>query len=216
MFVRPQRRRASRRISRTSGPCRTRRPFSPAPTSCAACIPAVTAAAGVVRSVRGFRRRPGGLAFFRRRLEQHHLHRRRSEKSAARRAAFARAGHGHRHLALFPGERRVSGRPCRWRRFKPRPDDRVATAVLQRHFRRRRREADGRRHHDLHLWLREWADPGGRARLLRHGPRRPVLSLHRPPERQARSRRKAWCCRASGPSAGAGAHAPGRSLQPAR
>ena len=44
----------------------------------------------------------GGLAFFRRRLEQRHIHRGRDQESAAQRSAFARAGRGIR------ADRRIS------------------------------------------------------------------------------------------------------------
>ena len=46
-------------------------------------------------------------------------------------------------------------------------------------LRRHRRQADGRRHPHLHLRLRQRNAPRRSARLLRHGPRRPLLPLCR-------------------------------------
>ena len=56
-------------------------------------------------------------------------------------------------------------------------EDRVATAALAQIFPLRRRAADGGGHPDLHLRLRQRADAGRRARLLRHEPRRAVLQV---------------------------------------
>ena len=75
----------------------------------------------VHRAVRG----AGGVALFRRRLEQHHLHRRRGQGSATQYSPGARFRHGDRHLALSARQRRLSRHasirraatgPCRSRR----------------------------------------------------------------------------------------------------
>ena len=78
------------------------------------------------------------------------------------------------------------------------PDDRVATADAQRHFWKCRGRHHGRRHHDLHLRLREWLDSGRRARLLRHGSRRPILPVDRHDSTNTACPQRDWCCRASG------------------
>ena len=54
-------------------------------------------------------------------------------------------------------------------------EDRVATAVLQQIFLRARSLPDGGGDPDFDLWMRQRADTGRRARLLRDEPRRAVL-----------------------------------------
>ncbi len=89
--------------------------------------------------------------------------------------------HRDRDHAVLPGQYRLSehaspvANPDRSRRSR-------RHGRAQRYLRRRRRGHHGHRHYDFDFWLRQWTDLGWRARLLRHGARRPVLSLHRPVE----------------------------------
>ena len=84
---------------------------------------------GSVRPADRVRRFAGGIAIFRRCVEQHHIHRRRSEESKARHPRFARRGHRDRHYTLFSREfGLLSALPLH--QIQTAPDDRVATATL--------------------------------------------------------------------------------------
>ena len=194
-----------------------RRRSSPGADFLRGLVPAVTAASAAFGLAGRVRRLAGGLDILRRRLEQHHLHRRRSEKSASRCAALAGVGHGHRHHALFPGQRGLSAHACRWRKFRPPPTTAWPPPSCKAIFGSAGRRHHGRRDHDFHLRLRQRLDPGRRARLLRHGARRLVLPLHRPAERARTCLRRDCVLQGYlGGGAGAGANPPGGSAQPAR
>ena len=125
----------------------------------------------VHRAVRG----AGRVALFRRRLEQHHLHGRRGQGSAPQYSPRARPRHGDRHLAVSARQRRVS-RHASIRRAATGPCRSRGDGDARSDLPWSRRDDHGDRDHDLDVRLQQRSDPGRRARLLRHGARRRVLS----------------------------------------
>ena len=73
------------------------------------------------------------------------------------------------YLNILPLDGNPAGATILERGIKFATEDRVGTAVMTQMLGHRRRNADGHRHHAFHLRLLQWLDPGGFARLLRHG-----------------------------------------------
>ena len=152
---------------RRAAPCRSRRASMRRPTY------------GMLhRAVR----RAGGLALFRRRLEQHHVHGRRGEGAAAQHSARARPRHRDRHHALSARQRRLS-RHAALRRDPAGAGRSRRDGHARSHLPGSRRDDHGDRHHDLDVRLQQRTDPRRRARLLRDGARRRLLQARRHAER---------------------------------
>ena len=83
------------------------------------------------------------------------------------------------YLNVLPLDGSPTGTTILERGIKYATEDRVGTAVMTQMFGRGGRNADGDRHHAFHLRLQQRADPGGRARLLRHGQGRLVFQERR-------------------------------------
>ena len=107
------------------------------------------------------------------------------EESLAEPAAGAGARHGTRLAALRPRERLVPERAAvsgdadggdrRGAGNQSRDAGSRGHGRGRDHLRAERRAAHGRRHSDLDVRLQQRIDPVGRASVLRHGPRWPVL-----------------------------------------
>ena len=88
-------------------------------------------------------------------------------------------GVAHRFGSLYRLQFRLPERPAACRRFRTRRRIAWRRQLAPQMSGTGRRAGDGRRHHDLHFRLRQRPDAGRRARLLRHGARRPVFPARR-------------------------------------